>query len=279
MPNWSPLPGTQLEAERVAQTFRATFPAGAAPRLLTEEEPDANFLKRALTPTASAPRWRYLHLATHGYFEPPPPDTLRTARENSEGLLSSSRQYHTYQRNPLCSCGLVLAGANRSPDKGILTAEEVADQDLRGVELAVLSACETGLGRVAGGEGVLGLQRAFQAAEARTLMTSLWSVSDAATSVLMEEFYVNVWRKKLPKLDSLRQAQLTVLRHRELVEKRSNELWELLTKRGVSEAQLAQCGLGKQAVDLPEGDRIEPGTPRRSPPAWWAAFVLSGDTR
>jgi tetratricopeptide (TPR) repeat protein/CHAT domain-containing protein len=276
---WHELAGTQLEAERVAQTFRVAFPGESAPRLLNGEKPDADFLRRELTPVIGAPRWRYVHLATHGYFEPPPPDTRRKAREDWEGFLMSSREFPTYYRNPLLSSGLVVAGANHFPDKGILTAEEVADLDLRGVELAVLSACETGLGPVAGGEGVLGLQRAFQAAEARTLITSLWSVNDAATSVLMEEFYVNLWQKKLPKLEALRQAQLTVLRHPERVEQRSRELRDVLVKRGVSEAQLAQRGLGQQPVALPEGGRIEPGTPRRSPPAWWAAFVLSGDVR
>jgi CHAT domain-containing protein len=142
-----------------------------------------------------------------------------------------------------------------------------------------LSACDTGLGKVAAGEGVLGLQRAFQGAEVRTLVTSLWSVNDAATSVLMEEFYNNLWRKKLPKLESLRQAQLTVLRHPELVEKQRDELRGLLAKRGVADTELAQRGLGKEAVALPNGGRIEPGTPRHSHPVYWAAFVLSGDTR
>jgi CHAT domain-containing protein len=196
-----------------------------------------------------------------------------------EEFLSSSLAEINYYRNPLLLSKLVLAGANHSPEKGILTAEEIADLDLRGMELVVLSACETGLGRVAAGEGVLGLQRAFQAAGARTLVTSLWSINDAATSVLMEEFYANLWQKKLPKLEALRQAQLTVLRHPEIVEKRSRELRDIFVKRGVSEDQLAQRGLAKQAVALPEGGRIESGMPRRSPPAWWAAFVLSGDTR
>src|SRR5439155_3692898 len=102
------------------------------------------------------------------------------------------------------------AGANRAPDRGILTAEEVAGLDLRGTELVVLSACDTGLGKEAGGEGVLGLQRAFQGAGARALAASLWKVDDAATSVLMEEFYANLWRKKLPRLEALRQAQRAV---------------------------------------------------------------------
>src|SRR5207249_10438972 len=97
--------------------------------------------------------------------------------------------------------GLVLAGANKPAadgDDGVLTALEVAELDLSKVELAVLSACETGLGEVAGGEGVLGLQRAFQVAGARSTVTSLWQVDDDATRQLMERFYAGLWDRKQP---------------------------------------------------------------------------------
>src|SRR5262249_49126479 len=160
----------------------------------------------------------------------------------------------TLVRNPLLRSGLVLAGVNHSRDDGFLSAEEVADLDLRGCDLTVLSACETGLGQVAGGEGVLGLQRAFQAAGARTLVTSLWKVHDAATSVLMEEFYTNLWHKKLPKLEALRQAQLTVLRHPERVRQRQRELQAVLAKLG-------RRGPEEQAVPLPPAG---PAAPDRS---------------
>jgi CHAT domain-containing protein len=92
----------------------------------------------------------------------------------------------------------------------------------------------------------------------------------------MEEFYANLWHKKLPRLEALRQAQLTVLRNPGRVRQRRDELRPLLVKRGVAEAALAQRGFGKAAQELPEGGRVDDG---RSPPAWWAAFVLSGDGR
>jgi CHAT domain-containing protein len=276
-PVWQPLPGTRLEAERIAQSFRDTAAGERPPQLLTGAEADAAHLIRALSPAAGAPRWRYVHLATHGYFEAPlPADAARAARVVALEGFGGAREYRTLARNPLLRSGLVLAGANAHPDDGVLTAEQVADLDLRGTELVVLSACETGLGKVAGGEGVLGLQRAFQATEARALVVSLWSVHDAATSVLMEEFYANLWHKKLPRLEALRQAQMTVLRDPARVRQRRDELRPLLVKRGVAEAALVQRGFGKTAQELPEGGRVDNG---RSPPAWWAAFVLSGDGR
>src|SRR5262249_48204646 len=136
----------------------------------------------------------------------------------------------------------------RSAD-GLLSAEEVASLDLRGSELVVLSACETGLGQVAGGEGVLGLQRAFQTAGARTLVTSLWSINDAATALLMAELYRNLWQKRMPRLAALREAQRALLR----------------------------AGRAEGAEGLVLDD--EPGEGRNAAPAAWAGLVLSGDWR
>src|SRR5262249_58964876 len=110
--------------------------------------------------------------------------------------------------------GLVGAGAKAPPTNpatglvdlgaGIMTAEEVAGLDLSACALAVLSACETGLGRTAGGEGVLGLQRAFHQAGARTVVASLWRVDDEATRALMTRFYENLWQAQRRPLEALR---------------------------------------------------------------------------
>ena len=109
---------------------------------------------------------------------------------------------------------------------------------------------------MAGGEGLLGIQRAFQVAGARTTVASLWKVPDQATKVLMQKFYENFWQQKMSRLDALREAQLWLLNH-------------------------PDAALG---TDEARGDsrlRTEPksGNSRRLPPQYWAAFVLSGDWR
>ena len=176
----------------------------------------------ARRPRRPCARWpgniAILHLATHGYFAPP---ELRSALGPSDPAarpgtdLFGARGVAGF--HPGLLSGLALAGANVRPtplgkDDGILTALEVAELDLAKVELAVLSACETGLGEVAGGEGLLGLQRAFQVAGARSVVASLWKVPDIQTQNLMARFYENLWRKGLPPRAALRAAQLEMLR-------------------------------------------------------------------
>jgi CHAT domain-containing protein len=111
---------------------------------------------------------------------------------------------------------------------------------------------------------VLGLQRAFQLAGARAVVASLWKVPDEATRFLMAEFYQNLWEKRLPKLDALRQAQLTVLRD---------------YRPGARGGRSGLVKLGAQPVEaLPEKKPAGAGSDRL-PPFYWAAFVLSGDWR
>jgi CHAT domain-containing protein len=90
-------------------------------------------------------------------------------------------------------------------DDGVLTAKELANIDLRELELAVLSACQSGLGDVTG-EGVFGMQRGFKKAGAKSILMSLWKVDDTATAMLMSEFYNNLTNGKSA-YESLRTAQ------------------------------------------------------------------------
>jgi CHAT domain-containing protein len=161
--------------------------------------------------------------------------------------------------NPGLLSGLAMAGANDAlepgQDDGILTALEVASLDLSHVEMAVLSACETGLGKVAGGEGLLGLQRSFQVSGVQTTVASLWKIPDQETSQLMTDFYNNLWQKKMTKLEALRQAQIKMLR-------------EGVTGKDGNRA------LGSKVKLSTKGQNYD-----RTPPYYWAAFVLSGDWR
>jgi CHAT domain-containing protein len=113
-----------------------------------------------------------------------------------------------------------------------MTAEEVAGLNLGGCELAVLSACETGLGRTAGGEGVFGLQRSFHQAGARTVVASLWRIDDQATRALMTRFYANLREKQLTSLESLRRAQLSILDDPEFDAGGNPQLWAAWTLSG-----------------------------------------------
>jgi CHAT domain-containing protein/Tfp pilus assembly protein PilF len=280
---FEPLPGTGPEARRARELFEAAFAAQPA-ELLTRAEPTEAAIKRRL----DGGHWRVVHLGTHGFFESPARiSALRAAagRENTLALeLKATKAGDSdpdFALTPLLRSGVVLAGGGREPDAGpsvssieatmredgIMTAEEVQALDLRGTELVVLSACETGLGALEYGQGVMGLQRAFQSAGARAVVASLWKVDDAATSVLMEQFYTNLWVKKMAKLEALRQAQITVLKNPGLVTAR--------------QAELAKRGIGEKAEKLPAGGKASAsgGDEPRSDPSLWAAFVMSGDWR
>ncbi len=142
---------------------------------------------------------RVLHIATHGFF-----------CEDAE--IGGGR----IVENPLLRCGLALTGANRvvagesieGSEDGILTAFEVSGLNLVGTELAVLSACETGVGEVRNGEGVYGLRRVFQYAGAETIVMSLWKVPDEETVELMRGFYER-WLSGMRKKDALRESILS----------------------------------------------------------------------
>jgi CHAT domain-containing protein len=94
----------------------------------------------------------------------------------------------------LLRSALALAGANNfnggNPNSdGIFTALEASQLNLQGTQLVVLSACETGLGDVANGEGIYGLRRAFTLAGSQSQLISLWKVDDDATQQLMLRYY------------------------------------------------------------------------------------------
>lgn len=107
--------------------------------------------------------------------------------------------------------GLVLSQTPGSKEDGLLTLGEIMNLDLN-ARLVVLSACETGRGRMVRGEGVVGLTRAVMYAGTPAVVVSLWSVSDEGTKELMVKFFANLVKNKMKPEDALRQAKLDMLK-------------------------------------------------------------------
>jgi CHAT domain-containing protein len=215
---FSSLPAAAEEAREIAAMWREaanrdTVPQDAVIHLSGHEATETAF-------KAQAPGRRVLHLATHGFFLDG--DCSSGGGTRGLGIVESASPRPRLQVNlpPLLQSGLALAGANRrtaaaaSQQDGLLTAEEIASLDLTGVEWAVLSACDTGLGELHAGEGVLGLRRAMQVAGVRALIMSLWPVDDAATRRWMRALYEGRLNQGLDTAQSVRRAGLTVLHER-----------------------------------------------------------------
>jgi CHAT domain-containing protein/Tfp pilus assembly protein PilF len=139
-----------------------------------------------------------LHFATHGYAFPAYNFKDTTLKSNS------FRYSYRYATNPMVRSGLILAGGNwawtgsdtlsklGAEQNGILTALEVSQLNLKKTKLVVLSACETGLGKIEGSEGTFGLKRGFKLAGVEQIIVSLWSVPDKETMELMTLFYTDL---------------------------------------------------------------------------------------
>ncbi len=172
---FSDLPGTGDEIKAIRSILGQ---AGWNTRSLVRENATENMVKTVDNPTI-------LHIATHGFF----------IEESTDS-------------DPMLQTGLVFTGVD-IPDApinndGILTAYETTSLRLDKTNVVILSACETGLGVISSGEGVYGLQRAFQIAGAKNIIMSFWKVDDRATQALMTNFY-----KKMVEGKSLQEAFMT----------------------------------------------------------------------
>ena len=202
----SRLPGTKEEVEVIA----ALLGRSNCDTYTAEAARESALMQR------NSPR--ILHLATHGFFLSDQ-DWSSLMDDKSRGITITAREAPSSKKpvrieNPFLRAGLALAGANRSlaqegVTEGILTAEKILGLNLRGTDLVVLSACETGVGDVKNGEGVYGLRRAFTQAGAKSLVMSLWEVSDRETKELMVSFYKNLQSGKMNRAAALRNAALT----------------------------------------------------------------------
>lgn len=179
-----PLPYTKTEIENIGKNLKQR---GYKVTLLSGSKGNEESFK-ALSGHSPA----IIHLATHGFYK----DT-----------------YDNDERDPMLRTGLLLSGANAKAlmtgrenyDDGVLTAHEISRLDLRGTELVVLSACETGMGDITP-DGVWGLQRAFKIAGAETLILSLWEIAEEPTEQFMSIFY-NEYLRDHNKIRAFRKAQ------------------------------------------------------------------------
>lgn len=190
--NFSTLPGTLVEVTKINDILKAR---GWSTQVYLKKVATERNLKNTHSPDI-------LHIATHGFFSS---DKVKLS-------AGAKKDYLFYS-------GLVLTGANKSLreetpefyDDGILTAYEVMNLDLNHTHLVVLSACETGLGKIENGEGVYGLQRSFLQAGARNILISLWKVDDQITQELMVKFYQYLFQGKSER-EALKLAQLDIIK-------------------------------------------------------------------
>ena len=212
---------------------------------------------------------KILHVATHGFFFEDNDWSGMKQKAGGMEFGGNIERLAAKLENSLLRSGLVLAGYNTyqrggnlplEAEDGALTAEDVSEMDLSGTELVVLSACGTGLGDVRAGEGVFGLRRTFVLAGAKTLVVSLWSVDDLATMLLMNRFYENLLKRKMPKAESLRDAQLYL--------------------RGLTGGEIAEIINSNKAMrehfDILTYDAHKDAKPF-SNPRYWGAFICIGD--
>ncbi|HEX5058760.1 MAG TPA: CHAT domain-containing protein [Kofleriaceae bacterium] len=202
---WVPLPGTGQEADALIKAMKNL-------KVYRGDQATEGALKGLHAP-------KILHLATHGFFLPdeaPPPAPDQSQGGPPMGLAMPGSAVNTSvgstYENPLLRSGLALAGANKlqsGDDDGVLTALEASGLDLWGTKLVVLSACETGVGKVSNGDGVYGLRRSLVIAGAESLVMTLWQVDDFATKDLMAGFYKKLAAGK-PRSAALREMQLEI---------------------------------------------------------------------
>ncbi len=201
------LKGTEEEAK----DLRTLFPNAS---VLTRKQATEAALKAAAHPSI-------LHIATHGFFLDENTHLQTETRDGKKRIVIRRRPKNDKSNNqpsgfyaPMLFSGLGLAGANErisnDGNDGILTALEAAGLDLWGTKLVVLSACDTGIGKVLNGDGVYGLRRALVVAGSESQLLSLWRVSDEGTRELMVDYYRRL-KAGEGRSDALRQAQLKLL--------------------------------------------------------------------
>lgn len=253
-PTWPKLEHTGAEIKSIEELFRQKHGEKLNVSILASSRATESDFK------AKVAGANLIHLATHGFF------TSADRIEGKQGVRANGEMVdpisliEAYAPGQLS--GIVLADANNyskpatvgstreSQDDGLVNADEMALLDFSKAELAVLSACETGLGKNAGAEGLLGLQRAMHVAGASTTITTLWKIDDPSAQKIMEKFYsIYLVGGKSP-LDALHEAQIWAIRNPNLFPIKYRT-------RGLPEPKTSETAL-------------------RLSPEVWAPFVASG---
>ncbi len=184
--SWSYLEGSKLETEKIDQLVSHK---NIGVQLYSGQQGSEEQFKALELDAPSV-----IHVSTHGFYF----GDDKKSREYKAMIDDKVKFAHS--DNPLMRSGFILAGGNaafqgkkipKGVEDGVLTAAEISQLNLFNTKLAVLSACQTGLGEVKGNEGVYGLQRAFKMAGVEYLLISLWEVPDFQTRELMSSFYEN----------------------------------------------------------------------------------------
>jgi CHAT domain-containing protein/tetratricopeptide (TPR) repeat protein len=249
-----PLPGTRREVQALA----ALLP-GKSELLLGSDASEQRLGE--LAASGKLKEFRLVHLATHGTIDPGQAgwSALLLARDKLPGPQEQAE----------------LAAAGKHVPTGRLTVEAIARDWQLDADLVTLSACETGLGRFAGGEGLVGFSQVLLAKGARSLVLSLWKVDDTATALLMVRFYENLLGKRaglkapMPKGEALREAK-----H-----------WLRTMPRAEAEALATKLSRGELRASEVEARPVAKAEPKggaggEAPyahPRYWAAFILLGD--
>jgi tetratricopeptide (TPR) repeat protein len=250
------LPGTRYEVEALGELFKAD---DRPTRILLGADASEQNLEQ-IAASGELGRFGFIHLATHGVI-----DEATAARSavilTQKGLPDPLEQ-----------------ALNHKPVfDGRLSVREIQRGWELKAELVTLSACETALGREAGGEGFVGFTQALLMSGARSVCLSLWKVDDTATALMMQRFYANLLGRRaglmapLPKADALREAKVWLrgLRRAELLKVAADLSGGVARSKGTKARQPAEV-----AAEIPAGG--DDDRPYASP-HFWAAFVLAGD--
>jgi tetratricopeptide (TPR) repeat protein len=186
---WAELPQTGREVDMIANELKGVSVKTDVIKGISGTEESFKSL--------SGKNISIIHLATHGFFLK---DEEASGKKFFQNIMQGNTGLRAFTNTSMKRSGLIFAGGQKAwlggavpgnVEDGILLAEEIPTIDLRGTDLLVLSACDTGLGEV-NSEGVSGLQRGFKQAGVKTIVMSLWQVNDNATSLFMSQFYKNL---------------------------------------------------------------------------------------